>query len=491
MKEGIELWLDSFDSFCMSTLYVGESIRQYYDLEETQDSTDNRSSMIRRPSPYIEVSKAFNGISHDINAIIRPVIRDMLVTNCLRPLSSMLALVPQVQEKILERRKILFDAESYNSRIHKELSQGKDFSHSSVLKLRTKFEEANKSLAICQATIYDLLTLFDESVPSLVIDELSVTMSCLQHFHASSASLLGNMSTNIPSAAVHLKQLHLAQNLSVEKFPSNILITEKIKGIEIIPPEPRSYADNHSSPIIDPINVQVEMPAVDGDSLPIDKEDAKPTCLVTESVKMIKNELSSFFASTNGINDSKKGIRNYSRRSSVLDDASPAVEEDTIVTSIPNPVATHSLLVSGGYKGTITSEPQRTTMTRGSTSISPISYRPIPDDISGNNPSHHRRGSNADAAEVSNGSSPHHETSLVDGRRLTSPNELFSISEYSDESHESNIRLSPVNGDQSKFPVPLKPQKRPSISESHAARAVSESIVSSSAGTKERFSFRF
>jgi hypothetical protein len=451
-------------------------MRQYYDVEEAQTKLDDRRSSIhknRPQSPFIDVSKAFTGISHDINTIIRPVIRDMFVTNCLRPLTSMLALAPQVQEKIQERRRILFDAESYNSRIHKELGQGKDFSNSSVVKLRVKLEEANKSLALCQATIYDLFNLFDESVPSLVIDELSVAISCLKHYHSSSACLLGNMLPKISSAEASLKQLQLAQNLPTEEFPSNNLIKEKIKDkIEISIPEPRFHAQHRSSSVVDQMNIQVELTEADD-----------PTA-TRRDMDMVKQELSGLFAQANDSADGKK-LGSLSRRPSALLPSSPssAVAQDTSATSIPNPVATHSLLTSGGYTGSTATEPQHratAAVSRGATNISPMVYRPH----------HHDNTSSGSSSSPFRGGS--HGLTNRDVHS-SSPTNLYSIHEDTDDANESFGRLSPLNIPRRLSPTPhsesnhsshSKPARRTSVADTSSSRAVSESIVNSSLNGK-------
>jgi len=186
----MQLWLDSIDLMCASCVGIGESLSNF---TSSGDSTC--------PSPVYRIAKAFESIGSDVNIALRQNMRTIFIDRCLRPIESILAIVPIVNEKIQQRKNLLLDSDFYKSKRRSEIQSGKDPDHPVVAKLTTKLNEANKSL---EAITSDVVNCIDELVlrrPEMLSPELAATVACMEGFFASTSAQLSQLLPLIPQSA--------------------------------------------------------------------------------------------------------------------------------------------------------------------------------------------------------------------------------------------------------------------------------------------------
>lgn len=225
MKEAIELWLDSFDTYCAATAVLGNAFREFYEPCKS----------LNHPSK--DISMTFHCISTDLNTTVRPPVREVMIHRCLEPVIAILALVPGVEDLFTERKKILSDVEIYRARLHKELATGKDFTNLVVEKLTIKLDELNKLLTEADTKLSTELEKFELARPTMLVQELSTTLASLYHYHTSSSYLYGKMIPILPQSASTLSILHVT-HVPVENFNSSQLmnsINDRINAMELPP----------------------------------------------------------------------------------------------------------------------------------------------------------------------------------------------------------------------------------------------------------------
>jgi len=163
---------------------------------------------IPNTSPYFHVSSAFEEILRDIKQIIQPAIRETFLNRCLKPLLSILALVPPINEHIYARKTMLLDFDSFRAKLEKEIAAGRDASHPSSAKNLSKLDESSKRLFEVQQTIYALFDEFEAAKGVMLGAEFTSFMACYYHHYSSSTDIVSRLLPLLPQVSSTLSILH-------------------------------------------------------------------------------------------------------------------------------------------------------------------------------------------------------------------------------------------------------------------------------------------
>ncbi len=156
MKELMEIWVDSFDAFCKATSLLSEGWKQfhtsnpYYDGEENGTAVGGNSSKF----PFSPIATQLDEISLCIDERLRPAILTTFQSRCLKPLSSILSLVPPIQEHHQIRKTLLTEFDSYRLKMEKEFAVGRDSTHPNVMRKAAKLDESAKKLHSEQSLLF-------------------------------------------------------------------------------------------------------------------------------------------------------------------------------------------------------------------------------------------------------------------------------------------------------------------------------------------------
>lgn len=213
----MQLWLDSVDLLCGSWVGMGESLTKFC------TSNDSDSSLY-------DLAKGFSSIGNDVNIILKGIMKSIFIDRCLKPIESILAIVPIINQKIQERKNILLDVAFYNSKKQSEKSSGKDDNHPNVIKIINKLNESERLLKNLTDDIESCIDQLCSARPFMLGPEIASLIACMETFPLIISQKVGQMTSLIPQtastkclllASIETAEINLKSNGIVESLKSN------------------------------------------------------------------------------------------------------------------------------------------------------------------------------------------------------------------------------------------------------------------------------
>ena len=219
VKESMELWLETFDMFCSSSHMLGGVFKNFFSMG-TSGTTKN--------STYLYTATAFEEILKDLKNIIQPSVKELFINRCLKPLLSILALVPPINEQILSRKTMLLDFDSFRAKLEKEIAAGRDASHPSSNKNLAKLDESSKRLWEAQLNIYALFDEFENAKGIMLGAEFTAFLGCFYHHSSATSDLVGLLLPALPqvcsSLAILDSKLQIFSGNNAQQTASAVLL---------------------------------------------------------------------------------------------------------------------------------------------------------------------------------------------------------------------------------------------------------------------------
>jgi hypothetical protein len=183
------IWVDCMDMMCTSAYCISENLSRF--CSETENENE----------PLKCVALAFQSVETDINDIVRKNIKSVFIDRCVKPIESILSIVPLINEKVSERKNSLLDYDFYKSKQQSELSNGKDLNHPNVIKITHKLNEADKNLESITNIIVEVIDEVMSFRPKMLEPELAAMVACMQFFSTTTSSMLSQIVPLIPQSA--------------------------------------------------------------------------------------------------------------------------------------------------------------------------------------------------------------------------------------------------------------------------------------------------
>lgn len=213
MKELMEIWLDSFDSFCRATSLLSEGFKQFhsaspYASNSSLDHSDrDHDSDSSGKFPFATAARSLDEISLCIDERIRPAVITVFHNRCIKPVSSILSMVPGLQESHQMRKSLLSEFDSYRMKMEKEFAVGRDSSHPNVMRKAAKLDESAKKLHSVQSSLFQKFYEFEVARSQTLGPEMGVFAACMHSFSATLHSELSEVISFIPQSASTLASL--------------------------------------------------------------------------------------------------------------------------------------------------------------------------------------------------------------------------------------------------------------------------------------------
>jgi bridging integrator 3 len=227
----MQLWLDSIDLFCSSWVGMGESLTAFCTLSSEQNSDTQNLSLH-------QLSKTFCLIGADVNSTLRGILKTIFMDRCLKPIESILAIVPIVNQKIQERKNVLLDVGFYKSKRQSELSSGKDPEHPSVVKLTNKLNESNRILETLSNDVISCVEELSYARANMLGPEIAALLACMETFPALIAQKVAQLHPLIPQTASTKCLLLASLEAADSSLKSNALVDSLRNDPSIFPVEP-------------------------------------------------------------------------------------------------------------------------------------------------------------------------------------------------------------------------------------------------------------
>jgi hypothetical protein len=227
----MQLWLDSIDLFCSSWIGVGESLTTFCTL-----SSEHNSDL--QNLPLHQLSKTFLAIGTDVNQSLRGILKSIFMDRCLKPIESILAIVPVINQKIQERKNVLLDVGFYKSKRQSELSSGKDPEHPSVVKLTNKLNESNRILETLTNDVINCVEELSFARTNMLGPEIAALLACMETFPAVLSQKVAQLQPLIPQTASTKCLLLASLEAAESSLKSNDLVDSLRSNPTISPVEP-------------------------------------------------------------------------------------------------------------------------------------------------------------------------------------------------------------------------------------------------------------
>lgn len=223
----MELWIESFDAFCISTNVLMEAWSAYYS-HTPYHSTENQHS------PYKEVSGELNKLFTTIQRQVQPAVHETFTNRCLKPVVGILSIVPDLNEQLQQRKNFLADFDNYKSKIQKEHAAGRDNNHPNVVKKAAKLDESAKRLHELQTSINQVFEEFENARTQTLGPELASFLACCHTYsaavHNSTSRLLPLLPQSVSSLAA-LDYSNISSELKLERFDIPTVKHDKQKAV--------------------------------------------------------------------------------------------------------------------------------------------------------------------------------------------------------------------------------------------------------------------
>lgn len=243
MKQLMELWVETFDAFCVSSHLLSEQWKNFYFCSPYISTSMS-------PSPFRDVAAEMDRIFTNIQMVVQPAVKDSFTTRCLHPVISILSLVPPINERLLLRKNLLSDYDALKAKMQKKAvttSGGSD----AFSKRMEKFDELTAKLNMVHGEICTNLDEFEQARPVTLGPELASFIGCFHSFasflHSSSSSVLPCIpqaastinSISVTAMDMTLRPVRNRYSMRTTKIPDGYMVPrENIKRVEPLSSRP-------------------------------------------------------------------------------------------------------------------------------------------------------------------------------------------------------------------------------------------------------------
>jgi hypothetical protein len=225
----MQLWLDSIDLFCGAWIGIGESLTTFCSPDGGGGSSTNGTSS-EEILPLHQLSKVFTTIGNDVNTSLKNVLKVVFIDRCLKPIESILAIVPILNSKIQERKKVLLDVGFYKSKRQSELSSGKEIDHPTMIKITNKLNDSTRILELLSNDIINCVDELSFAKTKMLGPEIAALFSCMETFSNLISTKISQLYPLVPQtastkclliASLETAESHLKSNQLVEILRTN------------------------------------------------------------------------------------------------------------------------------------------------------------------------------------------------------------------------------------------------------------------------------
>lgn len=230
IEQLMELWVESFDAFCLSTHILSEAFSTFHNHSPypvTETTT---------PSPYSQVSNEFNKVFSTIQRHLQPLVHETFTNRCLTPVVNILSLVPDLNEQMQQRKIQLLDFDSCRIKIQKEHAAGRDSSHPNVQKRAAKLDESAKRLHELQTNIFHTFHEFEQARSQTLGPEFASFLACCHTFSATIHNSTSRLLPLVPQTVTSLAALDFSSIAAELKFDRIESIPVKVEKKTIVNP---------------------------------------------------------------------------------------------------------------------------------------------------------------------------------------------------------------------------------------------------------------
>ena len=246
VRDALQLYSDSMEAMLAAQVVLGDALDTYYrsSMQASYSSEEQQSRAASSPTPEVtsngaavrepiaramnntiegkridgddtmmhhNIAKLYKKYGHHMHSTMRPVLHEVFISRCIRPVNYILARVPSVHDRLARRKKLIHDFDEVQSQFSREKQQSQK-----SMTLESKLSEIQNEI---QDNNHDLMLSLDEfavSRPLMLRQEFSAMIACSYHHVNSAVSQLGQLLPLLPQSASSMCLLQAADQFDTE-----------------------------------------------------------------------------------------------------------------------------------------------------------------------------------------------------------------------------------------------------------------------------------
>lgn len=171
------------------------------------------------------IAKLYKKYGHHMHNTMRPVLHEVFVSRCIRPVNYILARVPNVHGQLARRKKLIYEFNEMQSQVSREKQPSQK-----SLALEGKLSEIKNEI---QDNNHDLMLSLEEfalSRPLMLRQEFAAMVACSWYHVNSAVAQLGQLLPLLPQSASSMCLLQTADQFNEVVFDEN----DRLKKMKIV-----------------------------------------------------------------------------------------------------------------------------------------------------------------------------------------------------------------------------------------------------------------
>ena len=225
VRDALQLYSDSMEAMLAAQLVLGDALDAYYrssmqtastteyDIEGESVSSSSNKGAREKDMVHHNVARLYKRFGKGMQYTMRPVLHEVFVSRCVRPVNFILARVPFVDE-LLKTRKRLVTEFNDTRRAHSDKASGVKSQQleEKLVALQTQISSNNHSLMLS-------LDEFAVARPLMLKQEFAALVACSFHHFRTSANHLATLLPVLPQAASSLCLLQASSTVTDSDLP--------------------------------------------------------------------------------------------------------------------------------------------------------------------------------------------------------------------------------------------------------------------------------
>ncbi len=231
VRDALQLYSDSMEAMLAAQVVLGDALDAYYrssmrTASTTEGSTnsnsiDNSSSNYQKDMIHHNVARLYKGFGNNMQYTMRPVLHEVFVSRCVRPVNFILARVPFVDDLLKARKKLVMEFNDTRLQYSEKQSGVKAQQlEEKLVSLQTQIATNNHSLMLS-------LDEFAVARPLMLKQEFASLVACSFHHFRTSANHLATLLPVLPQAASSLCLLQASSTMT--DFPQTPRNEERVE----------------------------------------------------------------------------------------------------------------------------------------------------------------------------------------------------------------------------------------------------------------------
>ena len=238
VRDAMQLYSDAAEALMAAQVVLGDSLDAYYKSSAKVAANSNigqsKSSVPFSLSlpPCHHVARSFQQSCLEMYGHVRPAIHEVFMSRCLRPVTFILARIPDIYTSLDKRKKLIVSFNESKTQIENQRSY--DSSNPNLKKNEARLNEVTVELTQLNNALDTVLDDFADARPKMLSQELAAVIACSFHQSQMYTDNISQLLPLVPQSASSLCLLQAAALTRSERRCKRNAESEKLNRIDIV-----------------------------------------------------------------------------------------------------------------------------------------------------------------------------------------------------------------------------------------------------------------